>query len=78
MDYFTIMLLVILAAFVAGWYRDYSKRKKRRASLHWEAAAGVWVWTELDGHERRSPIHPDEPGGAWSDSDGGDGDGGGD
>lgn len=80
MDYFTVMLLIILAVFVYGGVRDYGKRKKRRASLRHDAAAGLWIWMETDGIERQSAIHPDAPGGAWNgDSDGGDGgDGGGD
>ncbi len=78
MDYFTVMLLAILAVFVYGGYRDYSRRKKRRASLRRDETAGVWVWMELDRVERQSPIHPDEPGGAWNGVGGGNGDNGGD
>ncbi len=66
MDYFTMMLLIILAVFVYGGFRDYGKRKKRRASLRQDAATGFWIWMEMDGIERQSPIHPDAPGGVWS------------
>lgn len=48
----------------------------RRRSLH-QREDGVYVWVEWSGAERCSSEDPSEAGGLW-DSEGGDGDGGGD
>ncbi|MCJ8336694.1 MAG: hypothetical protein MJH10_21115 [Epibacterium sp.] len=65
----------------------HRRKARRRSTLH-QDSSGHWVWTDFDGRERCSRIHPDAPGGAWYqdntshdgggfDGDGGGGDGGG-
>ncbi|MGH1416172.1 MAG: hypothetical protein ACRBB0_21975 [Pelagimonas sp.] len=44
-------------------------REKRRKERRWQSLrslpGGLWIWTEHDGTEMRSDIHPQRPGGAW-------------
>ncbi|UWQ97810.1 hypothetical protein K3729_09950 [Rhodobacteraceae bacterium S2214] len=69
------------AVLTYGFWSD-RRHKRRKQSLRRDDSAGVYVWTDFDGSERRSSKHPEEPGGVWhSDSSSwGDfgGDGGGD
>jgi len=61
-----VVFKAIVGASVILWFvaaRRALRYRKRRKSL-WQDGAS-WVWTEFDGSERRSDIHPDAPGGAW-------------
>ena len=49
----------------------------RRSTLH-KREDGVYFWIELGGETHYSITDPSDPGGAWGESDGDGGDGGGD
>lgn len=73
-EFSTVAILIVCAiGFIAANFWESPRYRRRRKSLY-QDASGVWIWTELDGSEMRSDIHPGEPGGAWvndSSSDGG-------
>lgn len=70
---YVAIFVIAMAVFLISTFWEPRKYRRRRKSLR-QDASGVWIWTELDGSEMRSDIHPGEPGGAWvndSSSDGG-------
>ncbi|MEP5212060.1 hypothetical protein, partial [Sulfitobacter pontiacus] len=58
------LIFATFAAFAIWLVWDQRRVSKRRKSLH-QDISGVWVWTNFDGSEQRSDIHPESPSGAW-------------
>lgn len=64
LEYALIALAIV--GLCAGLHtRDRLRHRKRRNSLHHDAAAGGFIWTDFDGQVHRSPIHPASADGAW-------------
>ena len=77
----TFLVIAAIAIVIWAFWLDHHMKKKRRASLRRDDTSNVWLWVGLDGKEKSSEKHPDEPGGAWHTGglggDGSDGGGGG-
>lgn len=58
---YVAIFVIAMAVFLISTFWEPRKYRRRRKSLH-QDASGVWIWTELDGSEMRSDIHPGEPG----------------
>lgn len=62
--FFCIAALVLAGAAV-GCCKQWRALRKRRKSLHYDATAGLFVWTGLNGQIQTDKINPDAPGGQW-------------
>ena len=60
----------LIAIYVIVNPRQRLRRKRMRDSLHFDAVAGVWIWTALDGTICRDKDHPDSLNGAWGEAPG--------
>ncbi|MEL6573139.1 MAG: hypothetical protein AAFQ64_15865 [Pseudomonadota bacterium] len=63
--YGAVVLVFGLLFFLNG--RRTRLIERRRKSLRYDQVAGVYMWCGLDGVQRTSVIHPNEPGGDWFD-----------
>lgn len=62
---YLICAFVSFITLILVWrWRERRRTHRRRSSLR-SLPDGRWVWTEPDGTEMVSNIHPDRPGGAW-------------